>query len=302
MTRAEALAEGRKALASSSTAALDASLLLAWALGLGREALYLDPEREVDAEALDRFGKAIDRRSAGRPVAYLTGVKEFYGRPFAVGEGVLVPRPDTELLVELALSLGDRLTASAAGRPLRVHECCTGSGAVAVSVAAERPAWEVSASDLSDAALEIASGNASSLLDPGRPGGPVAFFRADLLSAAESVPERTQASSSGAAARGPYDLVLANPPYVESKLARELVREWGEPLLALDGGEDGLDLVRRLLPEALPRLAPKGLLLVEADGSQAAEIRGLFSRLGFTGVRSERDLAGIERVTLGAAP
>ena len=187
--------------------------------------------------------------------------------------------------MELALREGDRLAAGLGG-PLRVHECCVGSGAIAVTLAAERPSWVLSASDISAPALETASRNASRLVPAGRVGGPLALLIANLLEGLS----------------GPFDLILANPPYVETALARELVAGWGEPLLALDGGPEGLDCLNRLVPAALARLAPRGLLLVEADGSQASISRGLFTASGFVAVRSERDLSGIERVTIGEHP
>lgn len=292
MTRAEALARGRAVLAGSPTAALDASLLLARLLGLRREALLAAGAEELEPGLLEHYEEALASRAAGRPVAYLLGEKEFFGRVFLVDDSVLVPRPDTELLVELALAEGDRLAAGRPG-PLRVHECCVGSGAVAVSVAAERPGWLVSASDLSEAALATAARNAARLLSPDRAGGPLVLRRSDLL---EDV------GPGAGPAVGPFDLILANPPYVEAELARELASNWGEPLLALDGGPDGLDLIRRLLPLAFSRLAPGGLLLVEADGAQARELRRLFADAGFAAPRSRRDLAGIERITLGEHP
>ena len=292
-TRAEALEKGRVVLAPSPTASLDASLILASLLGLRRETVVAFPDEAVGADVLVRYDEALVRRAAGRPVAYLTGKKEFYGRDFVVNEAVLVPRPDTELLVELALDLGDEI-ASSGHRRILVHECCVGSGAVALSVAAERPAWLVSGSDLSPSALEVAIGNASRVLPGERPGGPVRLFLADLF--------ENRDSSGGLGDERRLDLILANPPYVESALARELSAAWGEPLLALDGGVDGLDLVRRLVPTAAAMLDRGGALLVEADGSQAAVLRSLFRIAGLVDVRSEKDLAGVQRVTVGVRP
>lgn len=307
MTRAEALGRGRARLAAASpsisaasspalpeasaTPSLDAALILASLLGLRRETLLTRSEVEVEASVLRRFDEAIERRARGRPVAYITGEKEFYGRIFAVSEAVLVPRPETELLVELALEEGDRL-AALSGRPPRLHECCVGSGAVILSIAAERPSWIVSASDISCAALEVVAHNASRLLPPDREGGAPSLTESDLL----ALP------TGSAGPEGPFDLILANPPYVESALARDLSGRWGEPLLALDGGADGLELCRRLVPEAAARLTPGGLLLVEADGPQAPLLRALFEASGLVGLRSARDLAGIERVSIGVHP
>ena len=357
MTRAEALGWGRARLAASPSASpgpgqnaaqdpsptpsLDASLILASILGLRREALLSSLNVYLEAAPLARFEKAISQRVEGKPVAYITHEKEFFGRSFFVNEDVLVPRPDTELLVELALELGDRL-AALRGRPPRIHECCVGSGAVALSIAAERPSWVLSASDLSAAALDVAARNALRLLPSEREGGKLGLFLADLLTpplgapaaipaaaappAALPAATATPAASPGVAisaanpvavtrvavtpaaaaplptATTPFDLILANPPYVESPLARELSERWGEPLVALDGGNDGLDLIRRLVLEAVARLAPGGCLLIEADGSQAAALRRLFAEAGLADARSERDLGGIERVTIGVQP
>lgn len=311
MTRREALQEGQRFLAAerrpgTETPSLDASLLLSFALGITREALIASYPLEIGGDSHAAYRALLERRALGEPVAYIVGRKEFWGRDFAVDGRVLVPRPDTELLVETALKLGDLASREAARAPnggairrdvaheqsipapsqIRVHEACTGSGCVAISVAAERPGWEVSASDLSEGALELAARNAEALLGAGggeRSGGPLALFKSDLLSAAA----------------GPYDLILANPPYVPSAEASRLAADFREPLLALDGGEDGLEPYRRLVPEAAERLAPGGWLALEADPAEAPALRALLAASGFSEVESLRDLAGLERVTKG---
>jgi len=292
MTVRDALREGAAALAGTETPFLDASLLLADSLGVDTSKLLASSPDAVGAPVLESYRSRVAERARGVPAAYLVGYKEFWGRRFAVDGRVLVPRPDTETLVEVALRIGDAI---AAAHPPRVHEACAGSGCVAVSLAAERPGWEVSASDLSEGALEVARGNADAILGPaggGRPGGPLAFLRSDLLSAVL-----------GGAASGGFDLVVANPPYVPSDEARALLGlGWSEPLLALDGGEDGLDLLRRLVPEASRALAPGGALLVEADGGQAAAVAELFRASRFTDVEGQGDLGGRLRVTSGRMP
>lgn len=290
MTVRDALKEGAATLTGSGTPFLDASLLLAGALGMKVDALYAAGPEALGEDGVGRYREALARRASGVPVAYILGYKEFWGRRFAVDERVLVPRPETELLVEASLALGDAAE-RASGRPARFHEACCGSGCVAISVAAERPAWEVSASDISAEALEVARANAAALLDPDRRGGPVAFARSDLLA---SVAVR------GAAA---FDIIAANPPYVASSEVDGLLAEgWTEPRLALDGGEDGLDAYRRLVPEAARLLAAGGWLLVEADGAQARELRRLFAQAGFVETGSLPDLAGQPRVTRGRMP
>lgn len=311
MTRREALLEGTRILAEqgqhgSETPSLDASLLLAAALSIEKDRLLASLPDEIDEASRGRFLGLVAERAKGRPVAYLVGRKEFWGHEFHVDERVLVPRPDTELLVELALREGCRIGAERAARasdavaapchaPLRLHEACTGSGCVALSLALERPGWKVSASDISTGALAVARRNALLLLPVERAGGDVDFLEADLLDLPDCGPLVREAGIS-------YDLILANPPYVASGLARELAESWGEPLLALDGGSDGLDPYRRLVPQAVALLAPGGALLLEADPDEMPAIRGLLEASGFEAVETAADLAGLGRVTLGRKP
>ncbi len=294
MTVRDALREGAAGLPDSGTPFLDASLLLARALGPGRDAaaLYAAAADELPEATLRAYRATLARRASGEPVAYILGSKEFWGRSFAVDERVLVPRPDTELLVEAALAAGDGLEA-ASGRPPRVHEAFCGSACVALSVAADRPSWELSVSDLSPEALEVASANAAAILPAERPGGPLALWRSDVLAAL---------GSPGRASGNSFDLVLANPPYVTSaETSQLLARGWREPRMALDGGPDGLDACRALAAQAASRIAPGGWLLVEADASQAEELRAILESRGFAEVETLPDLAGRPRVTRGRA-
>ncbi len=292
MTLRDALRQGsaflsEKGPSASETPALDASLLLASALGITRDKLLASaPDPIIEAD-LRKFEDLLGQRAAGAPVAYLLGGKEFWGHDFHVDRRVLIPRPDTELLVELAFAFGDEL-AHRSGRPaLRVHEACTGSGCVAISLAMERPGWLVSASDLSEDALEVAAVNARLLL--GDRAAALALSKSDLL-----------AGPLGSA--GCFDLILANPPYVGSAEALGLSAAWGEPLMALDGGPDGLGPYRRLIPQASAILGPGGCLLLEADPSQAAELRDILASVGLLAVETRADLAGLARVTLGRKP
>jgi release factor glutamine methyltransferase len=287
MNAREALREGVAALEGTESPFLDASLLLAQALGLDRSALLASGEGEIAEDRLGRYRASLDSRAHGLPVAYILGYREFWGRSFAVDRRVLIPRPDTETLVQAALRIGDEL-ASRIGSTLRVHECCVGSGCVAVSLAAERPQWRISASDISQEALEVSRANAAALLDPLRPGGPLELRRGDLLSGQ---------------AEAAFDLVVANPPYVPSAEAAALLGlGWSEPLLALDGGSDGLDAIRALVPQAAQALAPGGALLIEADGGQAEEAAELFRASRFAEVEALLDLGGRPRVTVGRKP
>jgi release factor glutamine methyltransferase len=326
MTVRGALQEGAAALAGTETPFLDASLLLADALGMTTARLHASAPEIVAEGELERFRSRLASRSRGLPVACILGYKEFWGRRFSVDERVLVPRPDTETLVEAALKLGDiiqrekkkkdnasaeTLSSSAEGAeeraagslrlraciaPLRVHDACTGSGCVAISLAADRPGWSVSASDLSAGALEVAAENAAAILGPdrgagSRPGGELALTLSDLL---ESALPRNE---------GAFDLIAANPPYVPSSEAEALLKlGWSEPMTALDGGADGLDLLRRLVPQAARALVPGGALLVEADGEQADAVAALFRASRFIEIETICDLGGRPRVTSGRKP
>jgi release factor glutamine methyltransferase len=284
MTVREALQEGQAALAGSETPFLDASLILADLLSVDRARLLASVGDEIDVSVAEEYRKSIAHRAGGLPVAYILGYKEFYGRRFAVDSRVLVPRPDTETLVETALRLGDDMIRRKKEPSLQVYDVCTGSGCVAISIAAERPQWKVTASDISPDAVELARMNAETVLDPKRTGGLLEFVVDDLL----------------VSAGGGWDLVVANPPYVESsETDRLLSRGWSEPRLALDGGPDGLDLIRRLIAQAAERLAPGGALALESDASQADAVSDLFRASRFSDVRIERDLAGRPRVTTG---
>jgi release factor glutamine methyltransferase len=287
MTVRDALREGVAALGASATPFLDASLLLGKSLGLGSAGVYAAGPEDLDADSEGAYRALLAERSAGVPVAYLVGEKEFWGRSFRVDRRVLVPRPETELLVAAALEAGDALAAGGERDKPRVHEACCGSGCAILSIAADRPDWKVSASDLSAGALELAVCNADLILSDDRPGGPCHFSRSDLL----------------ASVAPPFDILLANPPYIPSLeidgLGPELRRE---PRMALDGGWDGLDLYRRLVPQAAAALAPGGWLLLEADGEQAAALRALLEDVGLDEISTLRDLAGIERITRGRLP
>jgi release factor glutamine methyltransferase len=260
------------AAAGSDTPRLDAEVLLAAALGVQRAALFLDPQREVTGPAVRAFQDAVRRRSAGRePVAYITGVRGFRYLELAVDARVLVPRPETELLVEVGLEL--------LPEGVRVVDVGTGSGAIALALAHERPDLAIVATDVSADALAVARANAARLGLDG-----IEFLAGDLLA--------------GADAR-PVDAVLSNPPYVaegdRATLAPEITRH--EPPGALFAGADGLDVIRRLVPAAAA--AGARLLAIELGEGQAPAVMELMAAAGYERVQARRDLAGIERVVLG---
>jgi release factor glutamine methyltransferase len=257
---------------------LTAELLLARALGCDRVRLYLDFDKPLGEPELARFRDLVRRRADGEPTAYLTGAREFFGRRFAVDPRVLVPRPETELLLEAALAA---LPEGGAALDLG-----TGSGVLAVSLKLERPSARVTAVDRSAAALEVARANAAALA------AEVAFLEGDLFG---PLPPGAR-----------FDLVVSNPPYVPAaeldRLQREVQRE---PRLALDGGPDGLAVLRRIVAGAPRWLGPGGALLLEMHESHLEALPALCRQAGFAQVEARRDLAGLPRLTvarLAAAP
>jgi len=259
---------------------LDAELLLAHALGCDRVRLYVDHDRPLGADELARVKPLLQRRAEREPVAYILGVKEFYGRPFRVGAGVFVPRPETELLVQMALEKVPRETAG-----LRALDLCAGSGALGISLAAERPLLSVDLVELSAAAAAFASRNAEALA-PGR----ARVLEGDLFAPLGEPAPR-------------YHAIVANPPYVQmgqvQRLQAEIVLH--EPRLALHGGEDGLDVVRRIVSEAPRWLSPGAFFGVEIDPDQGDAASALFRAAGFQGVRVMKDLAQMDRFVVAAS-
>jgi release factor glutamine methyltransferase len=262
--------------AGCDTPELDAELLIADALGLDRAALMADRDRDVSGAAARLIGERIRRRVLREPVAYILGRKGFRHIELAVDRRVLIPRPETELLVEVALELP-------AGA--RAHEVGTGSGAVALALRDERPDLHVTASDASPAAVELARANAARL------GTELELF------VTRGLPDRSVllSSSAGQSPEGNVDLVLANLPYVREDewpgLQAEIVKY--EPRDALVAGADGLDAIRELVAGA-----PSGLrLALEHSPAQAQDVRELLRD-----AETRLDLAGLERVTVGQAP
>jgi len=257
-------------LRASGLPQLDARALLAYELGATRESLVAHPERPVTVEPAQRFAHKVTRRLAGEPLAYLTGEREFYGRTFRVGSAVLVPRPETELLVRLALEL-----ARGHQRPA-VLDLGTGSGCIAITLALEAPHADVTASDVSTAALEVARANGQAL------GAPMRFVESNWY----------------AAVAGEFDLIVSNPPYV-AQGDPHLADLRYEPELALLAGPDGLSCVRPIVAGAPAHLKSGGWLLLEHGFDQASAVRERFSQAGFEEIQTTRDDAGLDRVTSG---
>lgn len=258
---------------------VDRDALLGAATGLTRAQLLARPERTVPREALGRLADWADRRRRGEPVAYLLGRREFWGLELTVTPDVLIPRPDTELLVEVALALVDgesRPGGRAHGERPRLLELGTGSGAVAIALARERPALDVTATDLSERALAVARGNAA------RHRAEVTFLHGDWFDAVT----------------GAFELIVSNPPYVRADDVhlRDLA---SEPRHALVAGADGLDAIRRIAAGAGGHLAAGGWLALEHGWDQGPAVRRLLEEHGFGDVATHRDLAGHDRVTVG---
>jgi release factor glutamine methyltransferase len=267
---------------------LDAELLVAHALGITRTQVIIEMMRPLADAELAMLRDLVKRRRAHEPIAYLRGEREFYGRNFRVDKRVLVPRPETELLVDVALARTRSLSMS-----MRALDLCTGSGCVAITLARQRPTAKVHATDVSGDALAVARENAHRL-----GASNVAFAPGDLFDAVRALAANPRVRRWGGP---PFDLITANPPYIASGEIPTLqidVRAF-EPHLALDGGEDGLALVRRIVSDAPELLAPGGVLAMEIGAGQAPAVAALLEARGFTGVEVQRDLARIERVVSG---
>ena len=274
----EAIAAARRALADAgiapADAALDAEVLARHALGWDRATLIVRGRETPPAGFTERFAALLARRAAREPVAYLTGVREFWTRDFEVTRDVLIPRPETELIVEEALE-------AVRSRAVRtVADVGTGSGCIAVTLALELPDAHVTAIDVSAAALNVARRNA----ERHGVGSRIEFRVADLLDGVS----------------GPLDLIASNPPYMaqdaEPSLQPEVARY--EPRQALYAGKDGLDAYRALFPAARARLAEDGLLVVEFGFGQETDVRDLARSAGLEVLRVRPDLQGIARVAV----
>jgi len=268
VTLQTAVAQGAELLAASGTPEprLTAELLLCHALHCERPYLYAHPEQDLREVEWIHYGRWLHERMQGKPLQYITRTQEFYGRPFRVSPSVLIPRPETEILVETVLK---RRPA-----PRSIVDVGAGSGAIAITLALETQA-RVVATDISVKALQVATSNAATLK------AQVDFLAADLLSAI---------------ADASVDVVVSNPPYVATgdreSMQRE-VRDW-EPHLALFAGETGLDIYRRLIPEAARVLRPGGLLALELGFTQADAVKELAA--GWQALELTPDLAGVPRI------
>ncbi|MGC9311336.1 MAG: peptide chain release factor N(5)-glutamine methyltransferase [Sediminispirochaetaceae bacterium] len=285
----DALLEASRLLAAMETPFLDATLLLAHTLGVSKEKLLASYPDELPLSAQNEFRGYLKKRLEGYPVSYIRHKKEFLGLPFYVDNRVLVPRPETETLVELVMEHADTISAlnsgdtAGSGRPaLKVLDLGTGSGCIAISLKYLRPTLQVTASDASAAALKVCGMNALHLLSE-----PLPMIKSDLFS---GIDEK-------------FDVIVSNPPYLTDSEVAEMERNhWPEPRMALAGGDDGLDIIRILINEAPEYLEDGGTLFMEAHINQIETIKTLLHAHGYGTIHAFWDLTGRNRVVSGKKP
>jgi release factor glutamine methyltransferase len=270
-------AVNRLTAANAPSARLNAELLLMFTLDCDRAYLFAHPERELSTEELGRYEEALAERARGVPAQYITGHQEFWGMDFIVSPAVLIPRPETEHVIETVLRLKSAGEGARPTRASRIVDVGTGSGCIALALAKELPGAEIHATDISRAALEIARANAARLQLDGR----VRFHETDLLQGLEP---------------GSFDFVVSNPPYVgesEEDQVQLEVRKF-EPRQAVFAGPSGLEVISRLIPQARDVLRPGGWLVMEISGTIAETAQGLLC--SWLDVQVSKDLQGIPRV------
>jgi len=275
MNIATILSHGTRTLRPhSDSPRLDAEILLGKVLGLSRAALVARNDESIGGDSEESYAELLDQRRAGMPVAYLIGTREFWSLTLRVSPGVLVPRPETEILVEQALRM------KSPNDPCAVLDLGTGSGAVALAIASERPHWSVTAVDVSPLALRIAQQNAQAL--------EICNVEWHLGSWFDPLPSRR------------FDLIVGNPPYVAAD-DPALAALAAEPQLALNAGPTGLEALAAIIAEAPAHLNARGWLLLEHGRDQSPAVVSLLERQGMSGIRTVPDFAGCARVTLACA-
>ena len=274
-TVSEALDWATEQLRESDDARLDSQVLLAYALNVSRTWLFTWPDKALDGATLTAFSALIDERKSGTPIAYITGYRDFWSLRLKVTPDTLIPRADTELLVETALTLKN------VEKPCDVIDLGTGTGAIALSLANECPSWRITATDINPETLAVAKENAQNLELT------VSFKESAWF---DAISDR-------------FDLIISNPPYIESDdphLQQGDLRF--EPAGALASGKDGLDDIRLLVKQALKHLKKDGYLLLEHGYQQADAVRNLMTKAGYTDIETHQDIEDRDRVTLGKIP
>ncbi len=265
----------------SNTPFLDTLIMLSTVLQMPQEEvlLYRVP---LTQEEETLFTEYLEKRRKGLPIAYIQGKKEFYGREFRVTPDVLIPRPDTEILIEAVLEKATTLgmDSLAMPSPYTILDLCTGSGCVGITLQAELPHTEVTCVDLSEKALAICKENSKNLLPK-----EIQTLKSDLFTAVT----------------GTFDIIATNPPYLTNTESDEIQHKgWNEPDMAFRGGFDGLDLIRTIVQESPKYLKKSGYLLIEAASEQGESIKTLMTQAGFVDILHYKDLSGAIRVTLGS--
>jgi len=271
------LAQAQRQLPASGSARLDAEILLAFVMRVSREFFYARPENTVAAGQICDYQSLIAKRASGFPIAYLTGQKEFWSAELTVNQHTLIPRPETECLVETALEL---IPGHAS---LDILDLGTGSGAIAIAIAGERPGSQLTAVDIVAESLSVAQANA------GQYGlSNIRFLQSDWFS---GLPDAV------------FDIIVCNPPYVDSRYHGFTDGEIRfEPRIALDGGHQGLTIINHLIPAAIRHLKPGGYLLLEHGYDQAPNIRHLFKLNNYIDIKTRCDYAGADRVSYARLP
>ena len=300
MTIQQAKNFGKNELENSPTPVLDTEVLLQHITKLDKTRLLLNRDFSLSEEQEFLFIESIKKRKTGLPVAYITHEKEFYGRIFYVDENVLIPKPDTETLIEKALEAASEIekSKSSSSDSFRICDLCSGSGCVGITFLKEleksapelHKKAKITFIDISESALKVTMLNAARIFSESEI-NKARFFQSDLF----------ESLTGNSATETKFDLILTNPPYIPSKEAADLLKDGrSEPILALDGlSEDGLGIIRRLVPQAYARLEKGGGIIMETGEYNAKEAAALMEECGFSDVQTTKDLNGMDRDVSG---
>lgn len=288
-TLRQIIEEGRLLLeaAGIEEAATDAWYLLEYVTGISRAAYYGEPDQIVEERQTKEYLECIEMRRKRIPLQHITGEQEFMGYPFYVNEHVLIPRQDTEVLVEEGVKV-----IHSKGREVKVLDMCTGSGCILLSILKMCPLAVGTGCDISDAALCVAKKNAKRLRVEAR------WVRSDLF---EQWKVSGKCGGQESMSDMRYDMIISNPPYIRTADIEELQEEVRvhDPRIALDGGEDGLDFYRKIIKDSIPYMEDGGYLLVEIGCDQGKDVAELMQSQGYQDIRIKKDLTGLDRVVIG---